>query len=155
MLHQRACLDESELHVERQAFRRDVDGQGDRRLARNILDGRPVGEPEALVDELAERMAGGVNTIVALDPAQDFPFGYNPHSAGQINFAITNEGREAHGFVVESGGVIVAELPRPLEPGASAVLSTPLFEGTYLVYCPVGEGEHRAEGMEAELLVTP
>jgi pimeloyl-ACP methyl ester carboxylesterase len=29
-------------------------------------------------DEIAERVPGGVNSIVALDPARDFPGGYNP-----------------------------------------------------------------------------
>lgn len=37
--------------------------------------------------ETAERIAGGVNSLVGLDPAADFPFGYNPNSSGQIDFA--------------------------------------------------------------------
>jgi hypothetical protein len=75
--------------------------------------------------------------------------------AGRVNFVITNEGGEAHGLVVESGGVPVAELPRPLAPGASTVLETTLFPGDYVIYCPLGEGEHRAEGMETTLTVVP
>jgi pimeloyl-ACP methyl ester carboxylesterase len=37
--------------------------------------------------ETAERISGGVDTIIALDPAADAPFGYNPNSNGEINFA--------------------------------------------------------------------
>lgn len=38
--------------------------------------------------ELAEDMAGGVNTILGLDPAEDWPFApYDPEDPGQIDFA--------------------------------------------------------------------
>jgi pimeloyl-ACP methyl ester carboxylesterase len=39
--------------------------------------------------ESAERILGGVSSIVGLDPAADWPFGfsYNPNDAGQIDFA--------------------------------------------------------------------
>ncbi|HET7055505.1 MAG TPA: hypothetical protein VFI12_03530 [Thermomicrobiales bacterium] len=75
--------------------------------------------------------------------------------AGQINFAITNEGTEAHSFTIESGGVVVAELDQPIDPGDSTVLSVTLAEGEYDVYCPLGDGEHREKGMETTLTVTP
>ncbi len=75
--------------------------------------------------------------------------------AGQINFVVTNEGAEAHRVIIESGGVVAAELIEPLDPGASRVLSAVLAPGEYVVYCPLGEGEHRAEGMEAALIVVP
>ena len=75
--------------------------------------------------------------------------------AGQINFVVTNEGAEPHRVVIESGGVIAAELTEPLEPGASSVLSAALGPGEYVVSCPLGDGEHRAEGMEATLTVVP
>jgi hypothetical protein len=74
--------------------------------------------------------------------------------AGQVEFVVTNEGAEAHDLVIDSGGVI-AELPEPLAPGASSVLSVTLAPGEYVVYCPVGDGEHREEGMEATLVVIP
>lgn len=41
-------------------------------------------------DELAERIPGGVNSIVAIDPGEDHPTqlnSYNPHSNGEVNFA--------------------------------------------------------------------
>ncbi|MGH2618528.1 MAG: hypothetical protein ACRDJC_25130 [Thermomicrobiales bacterium] len=75
--------------------------------------------------------------------------------AGQVNFVVTNEGVAAHSVVIESGGVVVAELPQPLDPGESSVLSAVLAPGEYVVYCPVGEGAHRQEGMEAALVAVP
>ncbi|MCK9420319.1 MAG: DUF1566 domain-containing protein [Nitrospirae bacterium] len=40
-----------------------------------------------VADEIAERIDGGVNTIVALDPAKEGDGWYNPEDFGQINFA--------------------------------------------------------------------
>jgi hypothetical protein len=40
-----------------------------------------------MTDELAERISGGVNTIVALDPAENGLGSYNPEDPGQIDFA--------------------------------------------------------------------
>lgn len=39
-----------------------------------------------MTDELAELISGGVNTIVALDPAHDGDGSYNPEDPGQIDF---------------------------------------------------------------------
>jgi hypothetical protein len=75
--------------------------------------------------------------------------------AGAVNFVVTNEGSEAHSVVIESGGVVVAELPAPLDPGESTILSADLPAGEYVVYCPLGDGEHREAGMETTLLVVP
>ena len=75
--------------------------------------------------------------------------------AGSVNFVVTNDGAEAHSLVIESGGVVIAELPSPLDPGDSTILSVDLSPGEYVVYCPVDEGEHREQGMEATLLVVP
>jgi hypothetical protein len=75
--------------------------------------------------------------------------------AGQINFAITNDGTQTHSFVIDSGGATVATLDTPLAPGESAVLSTTLPAGTYTIYCPEGDGAHREKGMERELSVVP
>lgn len=74
--------------------------------------------------------------------------------AGKINFVVTNEGVEAHSVVIEGQGLIF-ELPQPLDPGDSTILTADLPPGEYVVYCPVGEGEHRAEGMEGALTVVP
>lgn len=39
-----------------------------------------------VADELAERIPGGVNTITALDAAENAPFGYSPETPGEIDF---------------------------------------------------------------------
>ena len=74
--------------------------------------------------------------------------------AGPVNFVVTNEGSEAHSLVVEGNGLDF-ELPTPLDPGESSILSADLPPGEYVVYCPVGDGEHRDKGMEATLTVVP
>jgi plastocyanin len=74
--------------------------------------------------------------------------------AGQVNFVVTNEGSELHSVVVEGNG-LVFELPAPLDSGESSILSAELPPGEYVVYCPIGDGEHRDKGMEATLLVVP
>ncbi len=72
--------------------------------------------------------------------------------AGRVNFAVTNEGAEAHSLVIEGQGLSFA-LPAPLDPGDSTVLQADLPPGDYVVYCPVGDGAHREEGMEGTLTV--
>ena len=100
----------------------------------------PTAEPVQIVD------------VVLLEWLIDMPA---ETRAGQVNFVVTNEGAEAHGLVIESGGAIVAELPAALDPGDSNILSATLAPGDYVVYCPLGEGDHRGQGMEATLLVVP
>lgn len=99
----------------------------------------PTAEPVQVVD------------LVLLEWLIDIP---EEIRAGQVNFVVTNEGSEEHGLVIEGNG-LVFELPAPLESGESSILSAQLPPGEYVVYCPVDEGEHRDEGMEATLLVVP
>jgi pimeloyl-ACP methyl ester carboxylesterase len=40
-----------------------------------------------VADEMAQRIPGGVNTIVTLDPAVDVTGGYDPTAAGEVDFA--------------------------------------------------------------------
>ncbi|MCC7021880.1 MAG: hypothetical protein IT338_03580 [Thermomicrobiales bacterium] len=75
--------------------------------------------------------------------------------AGQVNLVVTNEGAEPHSLVIESGGAAVAQLPRPLDPGQSTILSVDLAPGEYTLYCPEEDGEHREKGMEGTLEVEP
>jgi uncharacterized cupredoxin-like copper-binding protein len=72
---------------------------------------------------------------------------------GAVRFNVTNNGTVAHSFVLEGEG-ISKRLANNLQPGESARLNAPLTPGTYTVYCPVGEGAHRAKGMELTLTVT-
>ena len=105
-----------------------------------IPEPTPTAEPVQVVD------------LVLLEWLIDMPA---ETRAGPVNFVVTNEGSEAHSAVIESGGVVIAELPAPLDPGESTILSVDLPPGEYVVYCPVDEGEHREQGMEATLAVVP
>ena len=105
-----------------------------------IPEPTPTAEPVQVVD------------LVLLEWLIDMP---EETRTGPVNFVITNEGSEAHSVVIESGGVVVAELPAPLDPGKSTILSADLPPGEYVVYCPLGNGEHREEGMETTLVVVP
>jgi uncharacterized cupredoxin-like copper-binding protein len=73
--------------------------------------------------------------------------------AGATRFSITNTGNAPHGFILEGNGVN-KRLANNLQPGTSAFLNVDLAPGTYTIFCPVGEGAHRANGMELELTVT-
>jgi len=74
-------------------------------------------------------------------------------AAGPIRFNIINNGAAPHNFVLEGVG-IKKTLANNLQPGQSASLNADLTPGTYTIFCPVGEGAHRAQGMELELTVT-
>ena len=104
-----------------------------------IPEPTPTAEPVQVVD------------LVLLEWLIDMPAEIR---AGQVNFVVTNEGSEAHSVVIEGNG-LVFELPAPLDSGESSILSADLPPGDYVVYCPVGEGEHREKGMEATLVVVP
>ena len=73
-------------------------------------------------------------------------------SAGPVRFNIVNNGAAPHSFVLEGEG-IRKTLANTLQPGDSARLNAELAPGVYTIFCPVGEGAHRAQGMELELTV--
>lgn len=72
--------------------------------------------------------------------------------AGPVRFAISNVGNAPHNFVIEGEG-IRKRVANTIAPGSSAVLNVDLEPGTYTVFCPVGEGAHRANGMELQITV--
>lgn len=74
-------------------------------------------------------------------------------ASGAVRFRISNDGAAPHSFVLEGEGVR-KRLANVLQPGESAVLNADLAPGAYVVFCPVGEGAHRAKGMELELTVS-
>jgi uncharacterized cupredoxin-like copper-binding protein len=74
-------------------------------------------------------------------------------SAGPVRFNIVNNGAAPHSFVLEGEG-IRKTLANTLQPGNSARLNADLAPGVYTIFCPVGEGAHRAQGMELELTVS-
>jgi hypothetical protein len=73
--------------------------------------------------------------------------------AGPVRFNIVNNGTAPHSFVLEGEG-IRKTLANVLQPGDSARLNADLAPGVYTIFCPVGEGAHRAQGMELELTVS-
>ena len=74
-------------------------------------------------------------------------------AAGQVRFNIFNNGAAPHSFVLEGEGVRKT-LANVLQPGDSARLNADLAPGVYTIFCPVGQGAHRAQGMELELTVS-
>jgi uncharacterized cupredoxin-like copper-binding protein len=74
-------------------------------------------------------------------------------AAGPVRFNIVNNGAAPHSFVLEGEG-IRKTLANTLQPGGSSRLNVDLAPGTYTIFCPVGEGAHRAQGMELELTVS-
>jgi hypothetical protein len=114
-------------------------------VATPAADLTPLPEPTPTAEPVQ------VADIVLLEWMIDMPAEIR---AGTARLVITNEGTEAHSMVVEGQGLIF-ELPAPLAPGESTILSADLPPGDYLVYCPQNDGEHRAEGMEATLSVVP
>lgn len=85
-------------------------------------------------------------TNFAIDMPTEIP-------AGPVRFSITNDGAAPHNFVIEGPG-INRRLANNLQPGQSGFLNAELEPGTYTIFCPVGEGAHREQGMELELTVT-
>jgi plastocyanin len=85
-------------------------------------------------------------TNFAIDMPTELP-------GGPVRFNIVNNGAAPHSFVLEGEGT-KKTLANTLQPGESARLNADLAPGTYTIYCPVGEGAHRAQGMELELTVT-
>lgn len=124
-----------------------------RELTAIALDATPEGlpelEPTAIPTPTAEPIQ--VADVALLEWLIDMP---DEVRAGEINFAVTNEGAEAHSLVIEGPGGTFS-LPEPLAPGASTVLNATLAPGDYVVYCPEGDGQHREEGMERSLTVVP
>ena len=71
--------------------------------------------------------------------------------AGNVVFAIRNDGKIPHGFEVEGGGI---EKSLPSIPhGGGATLRAVLKSGSYEAYCPVGRGSHKMLGMVTSLEV--
>jgi uncharacterized cupredoxin-like copper-binding protein len=72
--------------------------------------------------------------------------------AGVHVLNVANNGQGEHNLTVEGQG-IKTEFVTNLASGQTQSMQIYLAAGTYAVYCPVGD--HRAEGMEISLTVTP
>lgn len=72
--------------------------------------------------------------------------------AGHTVFRVTNDGTMEHNLEVEGQGSEDV-FPQNLQPGETQTMEVDLQEGSYVVYCPVGD--HRSRGMEVDLTVEP
>ncbi len=82
-------------------------------------------------------------TEFAFDPAE---ISAEP---GEITFELTNDGSAPHALEVEGNGV--EEASETINGGESTSLTVDLDEGTYEIYCPVGD--HAERGMVGTLAV--
>jgi uncharacterized cupredoxin-like copper-binding protein len=69
--------------------------------------------------------------------------------AGKVAFKVTNDGTFPHALEIE--GDDVEAKTEHLDPGDSETLEVDLKDGSYEVYCPVGD--HRSKGMVGTLVV--
>jgi plastocyanin len=83
--------------------------------------------------------------------ATDFAFDPAEISAdpGEITFALTNDGENPHALEIEGEGV--DESSDTIDAGDTTDLTVELEEGTYEIYCPVGD--HKDRGMVGTLTV--
>lgn len=105
-------------------------------------------------DEAADTGMGGTGETAAQTvdvSAVDFAFEPADISVepGAVAFALANEGSAPHALAIEGNGVDVSS--DTIDAGASTTLETELEEGTYEIYCPVGD--HRDRGMVGALTV--
>jgi uncharacterized cupredoxin-like copper-binding protein len=77
-------------------------------------------------------------------------FAQTPTKAGSYAFAVKNDGKVPHDFVVKGNGV--DEKTKLLNPGDSATLDVDLKPGTYDVYCSVPG--HKQAGMDVKLTLS-
>ena len=71
--------------------------------------------------------------------------------AGNYTFSISNDGNAPHNLAIKGPGV-GGETSKTFQGGENGELTATLQEGTYTVWCAVGN--HRAQGMETTLKVT-
>jgi uncharacterized cupredoxin-like copper-binding protein len=126
-----------------------------------------------LVSLLVSAMSGSIRTTHAghvggnaaseLSPAQPAPTTAVSLAEYQIEmptslpagvhvFDVANNGNGEHNFTVEGQG-IMTEFVTDLTSGQTQSMQIYLATGTYTVYCPIGD--HRTQGMETSLTVTP
>ncbi len=107
-------------------------------------------DSDAIRDAVDGRGGSATETVeVSLRDFMIDPDGIQVSGPGVIEFDVTNDGDTTHAFEVEGNGI--EEETDDLEPGESAVLTVELDDGTYEVYCPVGDHEDR--GMVGTLVV--
>ena len=112
-----------------------------------LLAGCGGGDDEAADGETA---AGGGTQAVQVS-ATEFAFDPNEITleAGSASFELTNDGSAPHALEIEGGGV--EEASDTIDGGESTKLELELADGTYEIYCPVGD--HRDRGLKGTLTV--
>ena len=73
-----------------------------------------------------------------------------------VRFNATNPGQRPHDLRIEGQGVMMEVIPGDgnIPPGQMATFEfTFTTPGTYEMWCPVGNGSHRAQGMEGTFVV--
>ena len=92
---------------------------------------------------------GGAQTIQV--SATEFAFDPSDIAAepGEVTFELTNDGGAPHALEIEGNGV--EESSDTIDGGDSTSLTVDLEDGTYEIYCPVGD--HRDRGMVGTLTV--
>ena len=92
---------------------------------------------------------GGAQTVQV--SAVDFAFepAEIDAEAGEVTFELTNDGQAPHALEIEGEGV--EEASDTIDAGGSTTLTVDLEEGTYEIYCPVGD--HADRGMVGTLTV--
>ena len=99
--------------------------------------------------ETSDTASGGGETVditeteFALDPPDASA------AAGEVTFAITNDGQIAHNLEIEGDGV--EEVTETVTGGDAPPIEVDLQAGTYEFYCTVGG--HEAAGMKGTLTV--
>ncbi len=68
---------------------------------------------------------------------------------GEVTFELVNDGQAPHALAVEGEGL--EESSERIDSGGSTELTVTLAEGTYEIYCPVGD--HAERGMVGTLTV--
>lgn len=95
--------------------------------------------------------SGGDETIVATASVAAFEMRFDPTELhvpeGRVRFAVTNEGRVPHTFVIEARGFKL----KAFTPGKTVTGTVRLPQGAYFFYCDIRE--HREAGMEGALYV--
>jgi hypothetical protein len=120
------------------------------RVGTGAASEEPAATPEAATQSVPTDTGPEIINVSLTEFAIEMPAEI---PAGPVRFSITNNGNAPHSFVLEGEGVR-KRLATNVEPGSTSVLNADLEPGTYTVYCPVGEGAHRARGMEVEVRVT-
>jgi plastocyanin len=96
---------------------------------------------------------GGEDTAAQTVAVSATEFAFEPSDItvepGSASFELTNDGEFPHALEIEGNGVELAS--DTIDAGASTTLEAELEEGTYEIYCPVGD--HRDRGMVGTLTV--